>query len=74
MIGPVEASLPVTPPGVGPFISTFSWITWSLRVIFTNFALALFWSPLKRGAVYSITNFCHSPGAFDAFSFGAAAP
>src|SRR5687768_3804963 len=48
--GPSGASLPVTPEGVGPFISTFSWITWPLRVTFRNFAFWTFRSPSKRGA------------------------
>src|SRR5581483_11271890 len=71
--GPVAASLPVRPPGVTPWvISTFSWITWSLNVTLTNFALATFLSPWNFGAWKSMTYFCHSPGFLHAFTFGAA--
>src|SRR5438093_343658 len=72
--GPVAASLPVMPEGVGPFISTFSWITWPLSVTLANLALAVFFSPSNLGALNSMTIFCHSPGALAAFVLGAAAP
>ena len=52
----------------------FSWITWPLRVILSNFAFSTFLSPSNRGAWNSITKLCHSPGALAALSLGAAAP
>src|SRR5262249_10248691 len=48
--GPVAASLLVRPLGVGPFISTPSWMTVSFSVTLTNFALATFLPPSNFGA------------------------
>jgi len=48
--GPTAASLPVTPLGVGPFVSTFSWMTCPLRATFFNSALDVFFSPSNFGA------------------------
>src|SRR5262245_4175742 len=72
MSGPSAISLPVSPPGVGPLHSTFSWITASLKVTLRNFAFETFFVPSNFGAWNSMTNFCHSPGFRVALVRGAA--
>lgn len=74
-MGPVGPSLPETPLGVGPCISTFSWRILPFSSTLTNLALAVFLPEAsKRGARNSMTYFCHEPGAVEALTLGALAP
>ena len=41
-----------------------------LSVILLNRALETFLPSAKRGAVKSMTNFCHWPGSFEALTLG----